>query len=203
MPRLAPHAIWPGRHLALCVETHRVIPSRRRQLWGGNRAIAGTDRDRRGKRRLLLARRRNDDMGLPPGPDRRWRGRIPLITSGMAASCETGSNLRVPWYLCCLARAYRQVRQLNKAWRSLDEAMAVMATTKETWLASELHRIAGELARMSPPSTGTGPEEYLGRALAVARERKAKSCELRAATSPSRAGERRSLRAPISPKPST
>ena len=32
----------------------------------------------------------------------------------------------------------------------MEEAMSLMETTKETWSAAEVHRVAGEIALMSP-----------------------------------------------------
>jgi class 3 adenylate cyclase/predicted ATPase len=131
-------------------------------------------------------------------------GAIPLITSGMAASRPTGSRLRLPWYLSCLARAHASVGEIGKAWQCLDQAMAVMATTKETWAESDLHRLAGELTLASPERHIAKAEAHFERALAVARAQQAKSWELRAATGlallwrdAGKAGEARDLLRPI------
>jgi len=106
-----------------------------------------------------------------------------MIASGMTALRATGSYLRVPWYLSCLARAHAELRQLDEAWRYLGEAMTVMETTKETWQAPDLHLIAGEFALMAPTPAVETAEQHFGQALAVARAQRAKAWELRAATS--------------------
>src|ERR1700693_615235 len=51
---------------------------------------------------------------------------------------------------------------------------------------AEVHRIAGEIALMSPEPDAANAEAYFERALAVARAQQAKSWELRAATSMAR-----------------
>ena len=51
---------------------------------------------------------------------------------------------------------------------------------------AEVHRIAGEIALMSPEPDAAKAEAYLERALAVARKQQAKSWELRAAMSMAR-----------------
>jgi predicted ATPase len=51
---------------------------------------------------------------------------------------------------------------------------------------AEVHRIAGEIALMSPEPDAAKGEAYLERALAVARKQQAKSWELRAAMSMAR-----------------
>ena len=79
-----------------------------------------------------------------------------------------------------------------------------MNKTNERWDEAEIHRTAGEIARMGPLSDAVKAEAYLDRALAIARQQNAKSWELRAATSVARlwrdqgkAQEARELLAPI------
>jgi predicted ATPase len=64
--------------------------------------------------------------------------------------------------------------------------MTAMETTKEKWQEAETHRIAGEIALLSPRPDAAKAETYFQRALAVARAQQAKSWELRAATSMAR-----------------
>jgi predicted ATPase len=108
---------------------------------------------------------------------------IDVITSGMAASRLKGSNLlRMPWYFSCMARAHVELGQLDAALRCLSDAMTAMETTKETWQESELYRIAGDLALISWKPDAAQAQAHFNRALTVARDQKAKSWELRAAT---------------------
>jgi predicted ATPase len=62
----------------------------------------------------------------------------------------------------------------------------LVETTKERWCQAEVHRIAGEIALMSPERNTARAEAYFERALEVARAQQAKSWELRAATSMAR-----------------
>src|ERR1700746_1085162 len=66
------------------------------------------------------------------------------------------------------------------------KAITTVDTTKEKWYEAEVHRIAGEIALMSPERDAAKAEACFERALAVAREQQAKSLELRAATSMAR-----------------
>ena len=92
----------------------------------------------------------------------------------------------MPLYLSYLARAYAELGQFDDAWRCIGEAMTAMETTKERWCEAEIHRIAGEIALMSPEPDAAKAEAYFERALAVARQQQAKSWELRAAMSMAR-----------------
>ena len=61
--------------------------------------------------------------------------------------------------------------------------MTAVATTKEKWFEAEVHRIAGDIALLSPEPDAAKAEAYFERALTVARKQQAKSWELRAAMS--------------------
>ncbi len=82
--------------------------------------------------------------------------------------------------------AYAQLGQFNEACRSIGDAVTAMETTKEKWFEADIHRIAGEIALMSPEADAAKAQEYFERALAVARQQQAKSWELRAAMSMAR-----------------
>jgi predicted ATPase len=73
--------------------------------------------------------------------------------------------------------------KFDDALRCISEAITAVETTKERWWESEVHRTAGEIALLSPERDVAKAEEYFERALAVARQQKAKSWELRAAMS--------------------
>ena len=68
-----------------------------------------------------------------------------------------------------LARAYAELGQFDEAWSYIGEAMTAVETTKEKWYEAEVHRIAGEIALMSPEPDAAKAEAYFERALAVAR----------------------------------
>jgi predicted ATPase len=111
---------------------------------------------------------------------------VQMITSGVAALRSTGATLWLPLYLSFLARAHAEVGQFYDAYRCTGEAIAAVETTKETWCEAEVHRVAGEIALMSPEPDAAKAEACFERALAVARQQQAKSWELRAATSMAR-----------------
>jgi class 3 adenylate cyclase/predicted ATPase len=108
---------------------------------------------------------------------------VQMITSGIAALRSTGSTLWIPLHLPYLARAYAELGQVDNAWRSIEEAMTVVETTKERWHEADIYRMAGEIALLSPQPDVVKAETYFERALVVARAQQAKSWELRAAMS--------------------
>ncbi|HZZ23318.1 MAG TPA: adenylate/guanylate cyclase domain-containing protein [Roseiarcus sp.] len=109
-----------------------------------------------------------------------------MITSGIKAFRSTGGTLWAPSWVSYLARAYADVGQFDDAWRCIAEATKTVQTTKEKWCEAEVLRTAGEIALKSPHPDLAEAEAYFERALAVAREQRAKSWELRAATSMAR-----------------
>jgi predicted ATPase len=80
-------------------------------------------------------------------------------------------------------RAYAEVGQFDDAWRCIEEAMRAVVKTKESLWEAEIHRIAGEIALISPELDAAPAEAHFERALVVARQQQAKSWELRAAMS--------------------
>ena len=64
--------------------------------------------------------------------------------------------------------------------------MTAIETTKERLWEADTHRIAGEIALLSPEPDAAKAEAYFERALAVTRQQQAKSWELRAAMSMAR-----------------
>ena len=111
---------------------------------------------------------------------------IEMLISGIAAMRSTGATLWMPFYLPHLARAHAELGQFEEAWRCIGEAMTAVETTKEKWCEAEIHRTAGEIALMSPEPDAAKAEAHFERAIAIAREQKAKSWELRAAMSMAR-----------------
>ena len=105
------------------------------------------------------------------------------ITSGITAWRSTGARVFMPLYLSYLTRAYADLGQFDDAWRCIDEAITAVETTQERWWEADVHRIAGEIALLSPKPDAAKAEAYFERALAVARQQQAKSWELRAAMS--------------------
>jgi predicted ATPase len=106
-----------------------------------------------------------------------------MLISGIAAYRTTGATAWLPHHWPSLARAHAELGQFDDAWRCIGEAMTAAETTKEDWCEAEVHRVAGEIALMSPEPDAAKAEGYFERALAVARAQQAKSWELRAAMS--------------------
>jgi predicted ATPase len=88
--------------------------------------------------------------------------------------------------LSLVTEAHAAIGQFDDAWRCIGEATTAIQTTKEKWCEAEVHRVAGEIALMSPEPDATKARAYFERALAVARQQNAKSWELRAAMSMAR-----------------
>jgi predicted ATPase/class 3 adenylate cyclase len=111
---------------------------------------------------------------------------IQIITAGIVSMRATGATLWDPYCLLHSARAHADIGQFQEASRQIAEAMAAADKAKEKWCDAELHRMAGEIAVRSPEPDAAKAEAHFERALAIAREQKAKSWELRAAMSMAR-----------------
>src|SRR5262249_3980873 len=82
------------------------------------------------------------------------------ITSGLPALRSTGATAYTPWRLSHLARAYADLGRFDDAWRSIDEAVTVVETTKESMFEAEINRIAGEVELKSPERDAAKAEGY-------------------------------------------
>jgi predicted ATPase len=108
---------------------------------------------------------------------------VGMITAGVTAFRSTGATFLTPFFLSNLARAHAAFGQFDEARRCIDEALTTLETTRERWCEAEAHRIAGEIALMSPERDAAKAEAYFERALGIACQQQAKSWELRAAMS--------------------
>jgi predicted ATPase len=75
---------------------------------------------------------------------------------------------------------------LEPARRCIDDAIDKVERSKEKWCEADAHRIAGEIALKSLAPDMERAEKCFDRALAVARQQRTKSWELRAAMSMAR-----------------
>jgi predicted ATPase len=105
---------------------------------------------------------------------------IETIRSGINSLRSTGTTLWAPMHLSYLTKAHAKLGQFDDAWRRIGEAIITVARSNENWWEAEVHRTAGEIALTADRD---GARAYFERALAVARKQRAKSLELRAATS--------------------
>jgi predicted ATPase len=110
---------------------------------------------------------------------------IQTITSALKAYQSTGATHASSVFLTALASAYAQLGQFDDASRCIGEAETIAVTKERAW-ESEVNRMVGEIALLSPEPDTAKAEAYFERALAVAREQQAKSWELRAAMSMAR-----------------
>jgi predicted ATPase len=108
---------------------------------------------------------------------------VHAIASAWAAYLSTGSTIWEPMQRSYLAMAYADIGQFDDARKCTGEAIAAAENTKERWFETEIHRIAGEVEALSPDRDVTTAEGHFRRALEIARARKTRSWELRAATS--------------------
>jgi class 3 adenylate cyclase/predicted ATPase len=111
---------------------------------------------------------------------------VDTFTSVIPVWRSLGTTIHLPVWRTLWARACADIGQFDKAWGYIDEAITAVETRKQKWFEAEVHRIAGEIALMSPERDAAKAEVYFERALAVAREQQAKSWELRAAMSMAR-----------------
>jgi adenylate cyclase len=94
----------------------------------------------------------------------------------------TGAEIRLSYFLSLLAELYHQTGRIIEAVDALDEAFAIAAKHGEHWWDAELHRIRG-LLLLAQGADAQQVEAAYQQALAIARQQRARSLELRAAMS--------------------
>ncbi len=129
---------------------------------------------------------------------------VEMVTSGIALWRSAGSTIFTPEHEFMLAIAHADAGQFDDAWRCIGEAMTAMQATNERWCEAEANRVAGEIALKSPERDVAKAQAYFEHSLTIARAKRAKSWELRAAMSMARLwrnqgkrDEARDLLAPI------
>ena len=119
-------------------------------------------------------------------------GAVADLLAGLAIVAETGFQLGGPAMFVVLGEAYVAAGQLDEARGAVETGLAVAAQTGQLFWDAELHRLQGEclLAQEVKSQNEKGKnqnlteaEECFHRALDIARAQRAKSMELRAATS--------------------
>jgi predicted ATPase len=101
-------------------------------------------------------------------------GAVRMIGAGIAMWRSTGATASMPFFQSYLAKAHAMLGQFDEAQHHIDQA--------KVW-APEIHRLAGEVALLSPRADATEAQAYFERAISVALQQQAKSWELRAAMS--------------------
>jgi predicted ATPase/DNA-binding SARP family transcriptional activator len=95
---------------------------------------------------------------------------------------SSGARLRLPYYLWLLASVCHKAGRVEAGLAALDEATAAAQANNERWWDAELYRLRGELTFARGGGEGEVTELLLG-AAKIARAQRARSLELRAATS--------------------
>jgi predicted ATPase len=111
---------------------------------------------------------------------------VSIFASAIPVWRSMGTTIHLPLQLSLWARACAGLGQFDNAWGCIGEAITRVEATKETLFEAEVHRIAGEIALMSPEPDAAKAEASFERALAIAHAQQAKSWELRSAMSMAR-----------------
>ena len=126
------------------------------------------------------------------------------LREGLIAYRATGANLECSHWLGLLAEVYRDTGQPGEGLRVIAEALDQVARTGIVYYEAELRRLEGELQLCLDPADEQKAEGCFHHAIAIARRQRAKSWELRAATSlarlwgeQGRRAEARDLLAPV------
>jgi predicted ATPase len=113
-----------------------------------------------------------------------WHDGIAHIRKNVESYRATGAVLGLTRYYTMLADMYRRAEDPGPGLSVLDEATALSAASDERYYAAEIHRLRGELTLLEDkPAAVEVAETCFLLALDVSREQRARSWELRAATS--------------------
>ncbi len=104
------------------------------------------------------------------------------LQGAIQAFAENGAHLRMPYYLSLLARAWAAAGKPEQGLIAIERGLSESLQHDEHWWDAELHRLRGEL-RLSQGADAAEVEAAFSRAIGIARSQKARSLELRAATS--------------------
>jgi predicted ATPase len=131
--------------------------------------------------RARLERRGLEGRAVVRAGNRRHRALAPIV--------------EIPNLLLVLAKAHADLGQFGDARRCIGEAITAAEASGERWWEAEFHRTASEIERMSPERNATKAQASFERALEIARAQRARSFELRTATSLARLRRDRGRRA--------
>jgi len=111
---------------------------------------------------------------------------VKMISAGIAMWRSTGATASLPFFQSYLAMAHAMLRQYDESRHHINQALATIEATDERVWTAEVHRLAGEIALLSPGSDVTEAQAHFEHAISSARQQQAKSWELRAAISMAR-----------------
>jgi class 3 adenylate cyclase/predicted ATPase len=120
---------------------------------------------------------------------------IAQLREGYAAYRAIGAQIECPHWLALVAEAYRDTGRPAEGLHPIAEALDYVGQTGIVYYEPELHRLAGELRLRLGQAAEQQAEASFCRALEIARNQRAKSWELRAATSLARLWGKKSRRA--------
>jgi predicted ATPase len=125
------------------------------------------------------------------------------LRESVAAHIEERNKLFVPFYQGLLAEIEGEGQDRDGALIRIDEALALAGETGAHWTDAFLHRLRGEILLKRDPTNTAPAEGAFLTAIAIAQQQKARSFELRAATSLARLwrdqGKRDEARALLAP----
>jgi class 3 adenylate cyclase/predicted ATPase len=108
---------------------------------------------------------------------------VQAMSSSLTTIRATGTKMFLPYFLMLLSEAHADLGEFDAARGCINEALIAIQTNKERWCEAEVNRVAGEVALQSPVTDAGKAEAYFEHALAIARQQRAKSWELRASMS--------------------
>jgi predicted ATPase len=109
---------------------------------------------------------------------------IEQMQQAQAVAHAAGVDIGRANFLCQLAEGYMMVDRLDDALNALTEALAAVDEQEERYFETEIHRLKGELLLLKrSDATAAEAQSCFERAIEIAREKSAKSHELRATMS--------------------
>ena len=108
---------------------------------------------------------------------------IAEMRKGLDASRGTGAGLFAPYWVVLLAGVHGRLGPAKERLVATAEALTEVAGTGERFWEAELQRLKGQLLLQADPANPPEAEACFHRALEIAGSQKARSWELRAATS--------------------
>ena len=112
------------------------------------------------------------------------------IQGGLDAYRASGAVFQRSYHLALLAEVLRAEGSQEEGLEALQEAVDLVETSGERFYEAEIHRLKGELLLAAPAEASTAAEACFHKAIEIARAQKARSWELRAATSLARLWQR-------------
>ena len=120
---------------------------------------------------------------------------IEQVREGLASLRAMGAYARRSYFLGLLAEVSLCAGECEKGLEAISEGLALVRTNGERWWQAEPHRLQGELLLAHTANGQTQACSCFERALDISRQQKARSLELRAATSLARLRAKQSKRA--------